>query len=91
LDEKSPRIKLSNWKGRYQKSRNNDIKPDDNSVKSSEIDTLTNLNNNSPKELNNRMKSLADQMSIHKRQKLAIPNPSGNMNYKPYVPPLETR
>ena len=87
LDEKSPRIKLSNWKGRYQKSRNNDIKPDDNSIKSSEIDTLTNLNNNSPKDLSNRMKSLADQMSIHKRQKLAIPNPSGNMNYKPYVPP----
>ena len=84
LDENSPRIKLSNWKGRYQKSRNNDIKPDDNSVKSSEIDTLTNLNNNSPKELNNRMKSLADQMSVHKRpQRVAIPEGSSNT----WVPP----
>ena len=84
LDENSPRIKLSNWKGRYQKSRNNDIKPDDNSVKSSEIDTLTNLNNNSPKELNNRMKSLAEQMNVHKRpQRVAISGGSGNT----WVPP----
>jgi hypothetical protein len=84
LDEHSPRIKLSNWKGRYQKSRNNDIKPDDNSVKSSEIDTLTNLNNNSPKDLNNRMRSLADQMRIHKRpEKVAISEGSGNT----WVPP----
>ncbi len=83
LDETSPRIKLSTWKGRYQKGRNNDIKPNDNSVKSSESDTLTNLNNNYPKELNNRMRSLADQMNINKRQRLAIPNPSGNMNHVP--------
>lgn len=83
LDENSPRIKLSTWKGRYQKGRNNDIKPSDNSEKSGEIDTLTNLNNNYPKELNNRMRSLADQMNINKRQKLAIPNPSGNMNHVP--------
>lgn len=84
LGEHSPRIKLSNWKGRYQKSRNNDIKPDDNSVKSSEIDTLTNLNNNSPKYLNNRIKSLADHMRIHKRpEKLAIQEGSGNT----WVPP----
>lgn len=87
LDEHSKRIKLSTWKGRYQKGRNHDIKPTNDSGKSSEIDTLTNLNNNSPKELNNRMRSLADQMNINKRQKLAIPNPSGNMNYRPYVPP----
>jgi len=84
LDEHSPRIKLSNWKGRYQKSRNNDIKLDDNSVKSSEIDTLTNLNNNSPKDLNNRIKSLADQMRINKRpQGVAIPEGSSNT----WVPP----
>lgn len=84
LDENSPRIKLSNWKGRYQKSRNNDIKPDDNSVKSSEIDTLTNLNNNSPKELNNQIKSMADQMRINKKpQRVAIPEGSSNT----WVPP----
>ena len=84
LDEHSKRIKLSTWKGRYQKGRNHDIKPDDNSGKISEIDTLTNLNNNSPKDLNNRIKSLADQMRIHKRpEKLAIQEGSGNT----WVPP----
>lgn len=83
LDEHSKRIKLSTWKGRYQKGRNHDIKPDDNLGKSSETDTLTNLNNNSPKDLNNRMRSLADQMNINKRQRLAIPNPSGNIGYVP--------
>lgn len=85
LEEHSKKIKLSHFKGRYQKGRNNDIKANDNSVKSDEIDTLTNLNNNSPKELNNRIKFLADQMSINKRQKLAIPNLSGNMSYVPPV------
>lgn len=84
LDEHSPRIKLSNWKGRYQKSRNNDIKPGENSVKSSEIDTLTNLNNNYPKDLTNQIRSLADQMRINKRpEKVAISEGSGNT----WVPP----
>ena len=87
LEEHSKKIKLSTWKGRYQKGRNNDIKPNDISEKSSQIDTLTNLNNNYPKELNNLTKSLADQMNINKRQGLAIPHSSGNMNYRPYVPP----
>jgi hypothetical protein len=84
LDEHSKRIKLSTWKGRYQKGRNHDIKPNDNSGKSSEIDTLTNLNNNSPKDLTNQIRSLADQMRINKKpQRVAIPEGSGNT----WVPP----
>jgi hypothetical protein len=84
LDEHSKRIKLSTWKGRYQKGRNHDIKPNDNSGKSSEIDTLTNLNNNSPKDLTNQIRSLADQMRINKKpQRVAIPRGSGNT----WVPP----
>lgn len=84
LDEHSKRIKLSTWKGRYQKGRNHDIKPNDNSRKNSEIDTLTNLNNNSPKYLTNQIRSLADQMRINKKpQRVAIPEGSGNT----WVPP----
>lgn len=84
LDEHSKRIKLSTWKGRYQKGRNHDIKANDNLGKSSEIDTLTNLNNNSPKDLTNQIRSLADQMRINKKpQRVAIPEGSGNT----WVPP----
>jgi hypothetical protein len=83
INKNMKRIRISTWKPTYQKSKADDIKSDEQASKTNEIDTLTNLNNNSPKELNNRMRSLADQMSIHKRQRLAIPNPSGNIDYVP--------
>jgi len=83
IDKNMKRIRISTWKPSYQKLKSDDIKSDLDSEKSNQIDTLTNLNNNSPKELNNRMRSLADQMSINKRQNLAIPNPSGNIGNVP--------
>ena len=83
IDKNMKRLRISTWKPTHQKSKADDIKSDEQSSKLNENDNLTNLNNNSPKELNNLMRSLADQMSVNKRQRLAIPNPSGNIDYVP--------
>ena len=83
IDKNMKRIRISTWKPSYQKLKSDDIKSDLDSEKSNQIDTLTNLNNNSPKELTNQIHSLANQMNINKRQNLAIPNPSGNIGNVP--------
>lgn len=73
VDKKKGRIKIKGWQtGRYQ----NDSVPDIKSAEVKEnIDKLTNLNKNYPKELTNQIKSLANQMKINGRPRpLAIPD-----------------